>query len=1020
MRPTRVFGLLVLLVFALSRGGHGDKLEQDTFSSVPPPPLKLEQWSGGKPLPVGGVAVEGSVELLVTVEGSVAEESLIVEIEVRRGNILFNKPTVRSAPLTYTGTPITVRIPLLHLPVGNYHWRARVRNALGPGPWLTFGENSDDIDPPFAFADADFRSLYMELSPQAREPIGYEGLILLSRLPYLKQGTRAHMVSSFQRNGGNADIGGEFYREGGDSVVLDVHGPGQIDRIWFTGFDPPGFRVRIYLDNASTPVVDMPAHELTSGRHPPFVYPLVLDQGHASGGRVSFVPIPFRTRARVLFSGGFSYYQINYRTFESDEGITTFTGREDYTLAQWVLSRAGQDPAPGSITRTLEITTTVPPGQKMQIAHIAGPGAIRSIRLRLPQLEPSLVARPPLTDDVRCYADGFAEFDISLPGDNQGARLWLRRDRTRGPQKARVYVDGVLAGVWQFERRSDVYRWFDDMFTIPLDLVRNKTSLRIHLDFSDTPEPWCEARYWTEANVNSKYVRTDEIDIGNAESEKRHNHVFSGVSSTEMRTNTYSPTIMRHKLSEDLLHNTWIIIYFDGQPEPAVETPLGQFFGSAVGLVSIRSLMFGMEPEIRELYTYWPMPFWSEARLIIDNRSTQTINPLGLSLIYSTTPYEGLGTQAGYFHARYRSSEPTVLGQDHVILEDSGRGHFVGTELYIAHDNGGFLEGDDRTYVDESGTPLHGTGTEDYFNSAFYYERGVYSAPLHGSPVNRAGGMGFDQYRLFLADALPFERHLRVGIEHGGQNDLNANYYSVAWYYALPEPVLYLTDEVNLGHPESWIVHNVHVQGPSRIYTLTSSYVGDFDDVLISDTGLVIGSGARIQLHVHIDPENTGLRLTRRLDQAIANQRAHVYVNGIYAGEWYDGGVNPYARWADSSFDIPAELLQGLSEVEITLEQVPTSLSSEFSIFHLWVWTRKLHHSTPTPTPTPTTTLTPTTTFCPDFDKNGLVNEADLAHIVNVWRATGADVLANYDFNTNGIVDIEDILIVARNVGKKC
>ena len=74
-------------------------------------------------------------------------------------------------------------------------------------------------------------------------------------------------------------------------------------------------------------------------------------------------------------------------------------------------------------------------------------------------------------------------------------------------------------------------------------------------------------------------------------------------------------------------------------------------------------------------------------------------------------------------------------------LRDPGRGgtgQYVGCDLNIERDlrtrpNNWYGEGDDMIFIDGETWPprLHGTGTEDYFNTAFCPERGV-RGPYHG------------------------------------------------------------------------------------------------------------------------------------------------------------------------------------------------------------------------------------------------------------------------------------------------
>src|SRR6185295_5884475 len=47
------------------------------------------------------------------------------------------------------------------------------------------------------------------------------------------------------------------------------------------------------------------------------------------------------------------------------------------------------------------------------------------------------------------------------------------------------------------------------------------------------------------------------------------------------------------------------------------------------------------------------------------------------------------------------------------------------------------LEGDERVLLDGARPPgIYGTGVEDLFNGGFYFDRGPFALPLHGSPAH--------------------------------------------------------------------------------------------------------------------------------------------------------------------------------------------------------------------------------------------------------------------------------------------
>ncbi len=939
---------------------------------APPAPLALVQRSGGRDVPEGGVIREGRVELHVRVRGTRPGEWLRAEVEVRRGDEPFSDVTLAATPVIYTGDPITVVVPLEHLPPANYHWRARVRGAGGVSPWVPYGENSDVYDPPVHFPGVDFRSLWTPLRPLEREPVGYEGLVTLARWPFLRPGTEEHLVSSYDRTGGNWDMGNALYVADRRAVILDVKGPGQIDRIWLARHHQTDARLRIYLDDMTHPVVDMPLGEFFSGTHPPFVKPLVLEPDDTSGGYVSFVPMPFRERAKIELPPTVTtpkglYFQVNYRTFASAEGIHTFTGREDYRLARWFLSRAGEFPYPGTLTTTHPISTTVLPGEEASLVQLVGGGSVREVRLRIPSLRPSLRLRPPTTDDMRCQSRGEIRFTLRVGPRVQTPQLVIRRYREALPQSALVSVDDVDLGVWFMNTPSLVYGWAEDAFPLPPELIRGKERIHVRLRVLGSSRPWCAARY----RLKDGDEVWDELDVGNTTSEVAHEYTASPAFPVERVWAALPPVLTPHPESETLLRRAHIRVYADGMVPPLVDVPLGHFFGTDVGLTNVRSLLFKADPERGELTAYWPMPFASEMRIALFNPLDRPISVTG-RVVTHDEPYAGLGTEAAYFRAHHVETA-TEEDRDVVLLDVRGRGHLVGTTVRITsdevlHEDFHLLEGDERIYVDDVAIPLHGTGTEDFFNSGYYYDRGVYSQTLSGAPANWPPDLGLDQYRLLLDAPVPYKRHLLFRLEHGPANDREGEYDATVWYYGLDEVALVQTDDVDLGDDGSEDAHAMTVQGRVPVRELAHMYPPP-DVRSLREEGRVLTQGARLTFTVRIQPENGGVRLHRRFDYGVLNQEASVFVDGEYVGEWYAPGSNASYRWSEDTFTIPAAFTRGKSRLHITLTN---GSATPFTLYHMWVWTIRdrawdLMTPTPTPTipPTPTTTPTPTPTPTP-------------------------------------------------------
>ena len=97
-------------------------------------------------------------------------------------------------------------------------------------------------------------------------------------------------------------------------------------------------------------------------------------------------------------------------------------------------------------------------------------------------------------------------------------------------------------------------------------------------------------------------------------------------------------------------------IYWDGESEPSVETPVGDFFGLNLGeYVLYESALLTVAP-VKALNAYFPMPFRKSARITVTNECTQPVNSYYSNIDYQILP--SLPENIGYFHAQYRQAAP--------------------------------------------------------------------------------------------------------------------------------------------------------------------------------------------------------------------------------------------------------------------------------------------------------------------------------------------------------------------------
>ncbi|MGD7707604.1 glycoside hydrolase family 172 protein [Microlunatus sp. Y2014] len=166
--------------------------------------------------------------------------------------------------------------------------------------------------------------------------------------------------------------------------------------------------------------------------------------------------------------------------------------------------------------------------------------------------------------------------------------------------------------------------------------------------------------------------------------------------------------------------------YWDGDHEPAIEVPVGDFFASGWGrFAKVSSAMVAVNPH-GGFNSYWPMPFGSSAHLTLEN-----LSPDDATVYYQVTYDTGPGVAGaedgfGHLHAQFRRSNPLVEGETHPILRGvAGRGHYAGTYLaWGVNSTCWWGEGEVKFYLDgdDEFPSIAGTGTEDYFGGAWNFD----------------------------------------------------------------------------------------------------------------------------------------------------------------------------------------------------------------------------------------------------------------------------------------------------------
>lgn len=269
------------------------------------------------------------------------------------------------------------------------------------------------------------------------------------------------------------------------------------------------------------------------------------------------------------------------------------------------------------------------------------------------------------------------------------------------------------------------------------------------------------------------------------------------------------------ELEADYLRRLVLRITWDDQPHPAVLVPLGDFFGVGhAHSTNFSSAPLQMSPQDGKGFNCWfAMPFAGRAR--VELISEMSVKPVTFYFYVDYESYGEADPELAYFHAQWRrqnstdgvpqgdqTNEEFLFGGHNtdgagnfVMLEAEGRGHYVGTVLNVHNlretsDWNWYGEGDDMFFIDGEPWPprLHGTGTEDYFNTAWCPNQ-EFHGPYHG--ITMPGGENWSgqvsYYRFHIEDPIVFDRSIKATIEHGHANKRSDDVSSTAyWYQTLP------------------------------------------------------------------------------------------------------------------------------------------------------------------------------------------------------------------------------------------
>ncbi len=245
-----------------------------------------------------------------------------------------------------------------------------------------------------------------------------------------------------------------------------------------------------------------------------------------------------------------------------------------------------------------------------------------------------------------------------------------------------------------------------------------------------------------------------------------------------------------------VLRDLVLRMYWDDEPDPAVEVPLGDFFCNGFGTRALVTSEPIVVAPTGGMNSYFAMPFARRARIVLDSEHAGDVGMVFFQIDY--TVGDELPDDPATFHAEWRRSNGTLTkGEDHVILDGvRGAGHYVGTYLAVAAlERFWWGEGEVKFFLDgDNALPTQvTTGLEDYAGGAWAFQDAlranpapvpiVFSAPYFGyphhstadatraSPFATATAPQHGLYRWHLLDPITFGSRVRATVQQIGAWD---------------------------------------------------------------------------------------------------------------------------------------------------------------------------------------------------------------------------------------------------------
>ncbi|MHC4521321.1 MAG: glycoside hydrolase family 172 protein, partial [Planctomycetota bacterium] len=370
-----------------------------------------------------------------------------------------------------------------------------------------------------------------------------------------------------------------------EHVLMDVDGPGAVVRFWATWHGPGGGEfsngtMRVYLDGEAEPVIEGPMADLISGGAlvgEPLSHSVSPETAYRHRGHNLYLPIPYAKHCKITYEtdvlmdlgarkGEALYYQINYRTYEPETSVESFSTA--------VLKEA--DPILGRVQKMLKDNERPTPGYAVEgklegrvlpfqgrTLTIKGEKAIRIMQF---QLKADDLAQALRSTVIKISFDGRPAVWCPI-GDFFGTGYHIRPHATWYTDVAK---DGTLSCYWTmpFRKRAEI-------------LIANLGSQTVELKQGRViSTPWA----WDQRSCHFHAAWKQWAGIETQSNEKAHDH---GAFDLNWITVNGQGTYVGDVLTLFNTANTWWgegdeKIYVDGESFPShIGTGTEDYYGYA-------------------------------------------------------------------------------------------------------------------------------------------------------------------------------------------------------------------------------------------------------------------------------------------------------------------------------------------------------------------------------------------------------------------------------------------------------